>query len=271
MDVRQGRCLRGARLPSSRMVAVVAVSLVASGCQRLPGPAVRQVRQAHQAYRHRQYARCERLVSPVIAAHATEPDTAEAYYLRGLARLRADRKQAARADFEKGRTIADRAALAALLHAQLGNLEYETGNYERAAAFYRVAEHDLPSRPPSDRVLLRHGISLQRSGQFREAKQVLAGLILRFPSGRPAVEARRKVTWPHDYHCVQCGVYSKAESAQAATRQLGGQGVRATSWRQTRNGKTHYVIRAGRYRTYAQAERGLVNIRPLVPDAFIVP
>lgn len=265
----------GWRLPGTWCVGLVAgvavASLAGGGCHRLPEAAVRQIRQAHQAYRHRQYARCERLASPVIAAHAAEPDTAEAYYLRGLARLRTDRKQAAKTDFEKGRRLTDRAELKALLHAQLGNLEYEAGQYERAAGHYRMAEADLPPHPPSDRVLLRYGMSLQRSGRFREGKRVLARLLLRFPSGRPADQARRKVTWPHDYHRVQCGVYSKAETARAAARRLSDRGVPASSWRQTRNGKTRYVVQAGRYRTYPEARRALEEIRPIVPDAFIMP
>lgn len=266
---------RGWRLPGTWRVGVAAglavASLAGSGCYRLPEAAVRQIRHAHQAYRHREYARCERLASPVIAAHATAPDTAEAYYLRGLARLQSDRKQAARTDFERGRRLTDRAELKALLNAQLGNLEYEAERYGRAAGHYRMAEANLPPDPPSDRVLLRYGMSLQRSGRFREGKKVLAKLLLRFPSGRPADQARRKITWPHDYHCVQCGVYSKAETAQAAARRLSDRGVPASSWRQTRNGKTRYVVQAGRYRTYPEARRALEEIRPIVPDAFIMP
>jgi tetratricopeptide (TPR) repeat protein len=250
---------------------VAIIGVAAGGCETFPGAAARQIRQAHQAYQYRQYARCEGLVGPVIAANADRPATAEAYYLRGLSRLRTSQKKAGRADFEAGLRIAQRADLIALLHAQLGNLEYEAGNYRRAAGYYQRAEPSLPPHPPSDRVMLRHGISLQRSGRFREAKPILGKLILRFPSGRPAEQARRKVTWPHDYHCVQCGVYSKANSAKTAARRIRERGVKASSWRETRNGKTRYVVRAGEYRDYQAAQRGLRQIRAVVRDAFIVP
>jgi len=271
MGTTHGSFARRARARVLVTLWLAIAALASDGCSRLPDGAVRQINEAHRAYQRRDYPRCERLVSPVIAEHRGQPDTAEAYYLRGLARLRTGRRDAAHGDFQAGRRIADRAELKALLDAQLGNLEYEAGHYQRAAAHYRRAEPGLPATPPTDRLLLRYGISLQRSGHFGEAKQVLAKLLLRFPSGRPAEQARRKVTWPHDYHAIQCGVYAQAASAKSAARRLRDQGVQATNWRETLNGTTRHVVRAGRFRSYAEAHRNLQQIRAVVPDAFVVP
>ena len=249
---------------------LLAIASVA-GCERLPGPAVKQIRQAHQAYEHRQYAQSERMLGSVIAEHAGKPDVAEAHYVRGLCRLNQDHQQAARSDFEAGLAVADRAELRALLHAQLGNLDYEAGDYAQAAAHYRAAKDDLPERSPFDRVLLRYAESLRRQGDFREAKRVWAELLLKFPQGSSARLARRKLADGDDHYSIQCGVYSKPAYAQKAAEDLRSKGIPARAWKEQRNGTTRHVVRTGQYRTYAEAQQALQEVRRHVPDAFIVP
>ncbi|MCP4247973.1 MAG: tetratricopeptide repeat protein [bacterium] len=243
----------------------------ATGCERLPKSAVQQIRQGYRAYGQRQYDRCARLVSPVIAEHATAPDTGEALYLRALCRIQTGRPTEARADLERGLEISDRDELEALIHVQLGNLDYEARHYRTAASHYNRAGDDLPDARPTDRIMLRHGISLQRSNDFRRGKRVLAELLLRFPNGSTAATARRKLAWPHDYHSIQCGVYSKAASARTAARKLRQGGFEAESWQQTSDGRTRYVVHSGKFGSYAEARRGLGRVRAVVPDAFIVP
>lgn len=261
------------RRPLETRLALCALLLpiAGTGCDRLPAPAVTRIRQGHRAYRQGDYARAQRLLSPVIAAHADQPDVGEAYYVRGLARLRAGQTKAAANDFQAALRVADRSELKALLHAQLGNLAFEDGQYGSAARHYRRAAPDLPNRSPTDRVLLRYGVSLQRAGRFRQAKLVLADLLTRFSSGSAAAEAHRKLAWIGDHYSIQCGVYSNQANAQATARKLRAQGLEASAWRETHNGSTRYVVRAGRYTRRADAERALPNVRRIIPDAFVVP
>ncbi|MFQ5492528.1 MAG: tol-pal system YbgF family protein, partial [Phycisphaerae bacterium] len=193
MDDRQGRRPDPTGLQLVRVFVTLVTVLTAGGCDRLPGPAVKQIREGHQAYRDRQYDLADRLLSEVIAQHPDAPDVAEAYLVRGLAELKSDKPGRAQADLEAGLGLSDRPELIALIHAQLGNLDYEAGRYESAAAHYGLAADDLPDLEPTDRVLLRYGISLQRSGQFHEAKQVLASLLLRFDTGPAVADARHKI------------------------------------------------------------------------------
>ena len=93
------------------------------------------------------------------------------------------------------------------LYAQLGNLEYEAGRYEAAASQYRRAEPYLDDESPSDRILLRYGLSLQRCGRFRHAKVVLLDLLDRFGTGPAAAEARRALSHVGNHYSIQCGVY----------------------------------------------------------------
>jgi tetratricopeptide (TPR) repeat protein len=246
--------------------------MVAPGCTRLPASAVRQIGEAHRAYQAGRYAQAQRLVTPVIAKHGDKPDVAEALYVRGLSRLKTGQTVTARADFESALGVADRDELIALLHAQLGNLDYEAGQYQGAIAHFRDAQRlGLPSRPPSDRVLARYADSLQRVGRFREAKTVHARLLVRFPHGQAATQVRQQGTWAKDYYTIQCGVYSKPESARRAAADLGEKGLDASAWREDRNGAVRHVVRTGRYRTHAEATRALAAVRRVVPDAFIVP
>ncbi len=251
--------------------AFTAAALALAGCDRLPASAVKQIRQGHDAYQRRNYAAAQQRLSPVISAHASKPDAAEAYYVRGLARLKAGQDGPARKDFLAGLRVTDRPELRALLNAQLGNLAYEANQYESAAGRYRQAQAQLPDRPPTDRVLLRYGISLQRCGRFREAKLVLADLLTRFPTGEAATEARRRAGWVGEHYAIQCGVYSKRANAEASARKLRGKGVDASAWRETRNGSTRYVVRSGRYSRRADAERALPRVRRFISDAFVVP
>ena len=269
MSVRHGRWSGGVGAWLAFVPLLIAITM--AGCDRLPASAVKQIRQGHDAYRQQNYVRARHLLSPVISAHPTAPDVGEAYYVRGLARLKGRQVEQARQDFLAGLRVTDRSELRSLLHAQLGNLAYEAGQYESAANHYRRARPDLPDHPPSDRILLRYGIALQRCGRFREGKLVLADLLTRFPSGPAAAEARRRVGWVGDYYSIQCGVYAQQANAEATARRLRAKGVTASAWRETRNGSTRYVVRAGRYARRANAKRALPQVRRVIPDAFVVP
>jgi tetratricopeptide (TPR) repeat protein len=250
----------------------IAVVVVVAGCTRLPASAMQRIEQGHRAYQAGRYSQSQHMLSPVIAQYRNEPDIAEALYVRGLCRLKTGAADAARNDFKAALRITDRDELRALLHAQLGNLEYEAGRYETAIGHYRAADRaGLPSQSPSDRVLQRYGESLQHLSRFREAKAVYADLMLRFPRSSAAAEVRRKGSWAKDYYSIQCGVYSKPESAQRAAAGLRQKGIRATAWREERNGSVRHVVRTGQYRTHAEARRALPAVRQVVPDAFIVP
>jgi tetratricopeptide (TPR) repeat protein len=246
-------------------------ALATAGCERLPVSTVKQIREGHQAYQQQNYAGAGHRLSAAIASYPSHPDIAEAYYVRGLTRLKGGQTEQARQDFLAGLRLAERPELRALLQAQLGNLAYESGLYEAAVARYRQALHGLPERAPTDRVLLRYGISLQRCGQFREAKLVFADLLTCFPHGAVAADARRRAGWVGDYYAIQCGVYAQQPNAQATARQLRAKGVKASAWRETRNGSIRYVVRAGRYAHRADAERDLAEIQRIIPDAFVVP
>ena len=255
-----------------RLSAVTLLVLVAAGgCNDLPAPAVRQIKRADQAYRLSRYLESDRLAGEVIRAHSRKPDTAEAYYLRGLSRLKQARRADAEADFRAALRLCRRRALEVLLCVQMGNLAFQDGAYARSAGFYRRGADDLPANVPIGQVWYRYGLSLQRSGEFDRARAVFRRLVNGRPAGAMGSNALRQMAWKHDYFTVQCGAFSRMESARAAAANLLGQGIEAVASRQDRRGAPPYVVYAGRYRNYAFASAALPAIRRIQGDAFIVP
>jgi tetratricopeptide (TPR) repeat protein len=252
--------------------ALAAVAATLSGCSQMPGSATKQIREGHLAYNQNQFELSERRLTPIIEQYPDAPETAEALYVRGLARVCRNKSSAAKSDFQAALRLAERPELRTLIQAQLGNLEYEASNYASAVNYYRLCSEDLADRPPSDQILLRYGVSLQRAGDFREGRKVLADLLMRFPHGPASRDARNKIGGAgSQYFSVQCGVFSKESSARELSQRLNGQGISAAAWRESRDGRAQYVVRSGQFRTYAEAEQALGRVRQHVRDAFIIP
>ncbi len=246
-----------------------AIPLGLAGCDGATPQSVKQIEQAHAAYRAQRYDDTERLATQVAARAPDSPTAAEALYLRGLARLARGRKSEARNDFQAGLDRARRKDLVGLLHAQLGTMDYDAGAYARAADHFRAAESELPDRPPSDEMLVRYGVSLQRIGRMDEARRVFGRVVARYGNRPAGEEARRKLDWKRDYFSIQCGAFSQEKLAYEAVQRLRTQGVSAEV--DTGYGASNYIVLAGRYRTYDDASGALPAVRRAASDAFIVP
>ncbi len=249
-------------------IAALAVGLFA-GCARLPAPAVNQISQARSQVESGQYGPAERLLTPVINQYIEYPQVAEAFYLRGQCRLKAGRREDARSDFNKGLVLADDRALQVWLEVQAANMAFDDDRYERARFLYELAIDDVPSGPPADRVLFQYGVCLQRTQNFREARDVFERVFREYPASSFATAARRKYNWDDEYFSVQCGVFSTKTRAQQMASDLRRKGIGALAVAEGGGGR--YVVRAGQYQTYAEAARMLDRVRSHQPDAFIVP
>jgi tetratricopeptide (TPR) repeat protein len=260
----------GAR-PITCLLLIVALGGAASGCAALPGPAVRQIREADDAYNAQRYAEADKILSPVIDDYLASPDIAEALYLRGLCRLRTARPVEAQADLEAALERSQRPDLTDRLHTQLGNLEYNQERYNRAVGYYEDSYRDLPNRPPKDRVGLQYGVALQRLGRFGEARGVFNDVATRFANTDFGAEARRKAGWTHDYFTIQCGVYREIGGAHRLAQTLKDKGIDALAVPEDGASSKLYMVRVGRYRTYTAARQALPAVQRVQRDAFIAP
>ncbi len=255
--------------PATRMgwIGAVAALLAGTGCTEIPADAAARIRQADQSYRQSDYANTERYASAVIDAHPQHPATAEAYYLRGLARLKSGDRVAARGDFHDSLRLSGRKDLGAKIHGQLGHLFFDEGRYQRALEHFRKSA----SVGWDEAVFYRWGIAALRSGRFAEARRALTTLLEKSPGGVYAESARQKMRWKHQYFSVQCGAYSTSERAYSAAATLRSNNANIAVVRDVGQRHPKYIVLAGRYRDFPSAENALRRIKPVVPDAFLVP
>ena len=253
------------------MLGVTLSAFATAGCAQAPPAAIKQIEQARMRVSGGDYAGGEQLLSPVIANYASEPGIAEAYYLRGQCRLASGRRDDADDDFKKGLVIADDRALQVWLEVQLANMAYDDNNYERARFLYELAADDLPNRAPSDRALYQYGVALQRTQRFAEARRVFEQVYRKFPSSKYAPHARRKQSWTDEFFTVQCGVFSQLDRAHQRAAELREKGINALAVPDPDRPRERYMVRVGRFRTYAQAEQTLEQVKPYQADAFVVP
>lgn len=252
---------------------VVLVAGVApiTGCNDLPARSIEQLRRADREYRAHRFARSERAATQVIDAHPDNPDTAEAYYLRGLSRLMTGRRSPAEGDFRSGLRLCGRRGLEVLLALQLGDLAFERGAFDEAAGLFGRAVSDLPDGVAADATWYRYGLSLQRGGAFDEAARAYQHVIADHPDGPFARNALRKKSWAHEYFTVQCGAYSGSGRARSACDALRRRGIDGAEVTVEKGREAPYIVQAGRYADYASARRALEAVRRVQPDAFVMP
>jgi len=254
-----------------RVMLLHLVCLALTGCASIPTGAAEQVRQADRAYRLADYTQSERLTSAVIDQHPGEQFTAEALYLRGLTRIRQDRRREAERDLERALSLCRADDLETLVLIQLGNLAFDDEAYGRAAQCLGRVVDDLPTGVPVDTLWYRYALSLQRSGDFEQARLAFAQLIARRPDSTLMPAARRRMQWRSNHFTIQCGAFSEQGSARAAAENLRKAGVDASVVAQDHRAAVPFVVHAGRYRDFPQAQAALPSVRNVQRNAFIVP
>ncbi len=251
--------------------ASVLTILTGLGCNELPKQAVHQLQQANQSYRNARYDQSERWSGQVIRAHPEKPDTAEAYYLRALARLKTKRRSLAEGDLLAASRRCGRPDLEVLICVQLGNMAFEDAKYARAASMYGRAGDELPTGMRADEVWYRHALSLQRSGRFTDAERAFRRLLRGHPTSGYAAAASAKLAWKHKYCTVQCGAFAQEDRARVAAAELRRRGIDSVSLAVRQWAELPYVVYAGRFRDYESAQSALSSIRRIQADAFVVP
>lgn len=229
------------------------------------------LQQSVNYYRDGLFAEAEQSASSAIRTDERRPGVAEAYYVRGCARMRQGNRAQAVADFEQAVAKSRRAELTARAKASLGCVAVDNGDYAQAVDEFASAVDLLPQRPPLDEILLRYAIALQRTGDWARARMVLGKTITGF-RGRPTeAEARRLFGWPNDYFSIQCGAFNRRSNAEKLKNELRQSGWPAEVHTDIVGGRGIYYVWLGQYATYAQAAEALPRIRVIEQEAFVVP
>ncbi len=262
--------LRGAYGPG-RWIALLWLIVPAIGCAELGPAEKRMLREADELYRSSDIsgakARCDRLIQNFPDA----AEIAEAHYIRGLCHAQTREINAAARDFEAAARKSRREDLTALSRASLGSLAYHAGEWDRAHRNFSEALPALPATPPKDELLFTAGLAAQRAGQWDDATRWFREVMHHFGDRPVAADARRMAQWRHPYFAVQLGVFRDSTNAADLVRRLRDQRIDAVQENMPRGGEAVWVVMAGRYRTYAEARRGLESIRQVQSGAFIIP
>jgi len=250
---------------------LLGMALLTAGCAQLGPAEKRMLQEAARLYSSGDVqgasSRCDRLIHQF--GDATE--IGEAYYIRGLCRVKGRQMQAAAYDFQMAIRKSKREDLEALSRASLGTLSYQAGDWKGAHEHFEEALPKLPNSPPKDELLFTAGVAAQRAGEWKDASRWFREILWRF-AGRPiSAEARRMSQWRHPYFAIQLGVFRSSTNASEFAKQWRQHRVDAVQENMPRGGEAVWVVMAGRYATYADARKGLERIHPLQPGAFIIP
>jgi tetratricopeptide (TPR) repeat protein len=243
---------------------------VAAGCSSLPPAAITQITQADESYRLARFDDVERSTGSVIREYGGHAQTAEAYYLRALARIRRGRRDDARSDLRAGLRLCKRDDLRGAMSHQLANLAYDDADYSAAATWYEASAVNPPAGMQGDDVRLKRGNALMRSGDFSRARQTYRRLAAT-NKGDAGQAARRKLEWDVDYFSIQCGAFSTPQRAIAAARELRQKGLDVSTRMVGRGGRARHLVLVGKYATHSGAMREWATVKRYQPDAFIVP
>ncbi len=242
-----------------------------AGCSQF-GPAEKEtLNLANQSYvRGDTNGACARL-DRLIAEHEGAVEIGEAYYLRGLCRAKARQFGPAARDFEAAVKKSRRDDLTLSARISLASLAFQRGDWDEAVDCYEKALPAMQAKPPKDEVLYAAGLAMQRVGKWRDATLCFAEILNRFRDRPIAADARRKASWPHPYFAVQLGAFRDSANAARDVRTWRSRNLDASQEALPIQGQAMWVVTAGRYRTYAEANEALQQVKKLQPSAVIVP
>ncbi len=258
-----------------RMVAGIGSLLlcvaVAGGCDGTVSPeGARLLQESDLAYRRADDASTVELTSRFLELHPRLRQSAEAYYLRGLARKRQGRTDQAKDDFQAAVSLSGRVDLLARAHLSLGEIAFEAGDMAKAQEHYaEIVEINPSAAPPSDQALYRLGSILQRQGKWRQADARFMRLIRLFDGSelaRRAEDRARATRWS-----IQVGAFADIEGARQFQRKCRAAGLDARMDLDLRGGKLLRLVRVGSYPRYELARANLERIRKVGKDAYITP
>ncbi len=194
------------------------------------------------------------------------------YYLSGLCNRNLESNSAhAIMDFNRALQHSSNTEVVVLANIALGHIYFEASNpeYSRAIQCYRNALKSMGQIPPKDLILYRTGKALQNLGQFGEGQKYYDQCIKEFPNSTYAEMCRNNEG--AEFFAIQLGVFSTATRANQYIQAVSNTGLKATSVKIIKNGKTLYAVRSGRFNTQDAANAALLTVRQKCPDAIVTP
>jgi len=211
-----------------------------------------------------------RYASMFLKDNARSRRADEAHYLRGLAKYRTKDAAGAKEDLNAALDGTKNQSLRGKALTALGDLAYDADDMALAEQMFRQAlAYIEPGKKPGDHAHYRLGCVLQRQGRWRAADLEFDRLIEQYRRSDLVPLASRRThagAWT-----VQAGVYQAKARADKAAAALSAHALPARAEPIPAEDELRFVVRVGRYPTYAQAVRMLPKVKRHVGDAFVFP
>lgn len=242
----------------------------ATGCEATAPNTHVLLAQGEQAYDAGRLSTATHRLTAFLSEAPARPTAERARYVRGLAYARLGKRALAYSDLEVA-ARSDVPDVAWRSHAVLGIMRFEDGDWAGAARDLAQATALMPKVPPMDALLFRLGMCHERLGQWSQSLPPYLEIRDRFPRGRYAELAARRLALRADHFAIQAGVFEARAHADKLARELKAGDLPATVQQQPRGDRTYHVVLVGRYPTYNEARRYLGRVRGYVADAQIWP
>ncbi len=241
-----------------------------AGCSNINQKMADGIREGQRQYSRGNFLGAERILTGAISTEPDNPAVAEAYYIRGLARLKLLRHSVAEQDFQRALRLTDREDLRANAHVCLGSIAWEDEAWDTAFQHYRLAADNLTLLSPSDWILFRLASSAQRSGRWEEGRKFYARILREYPDSETVRTARKNLNYW--YFTIQLGAFATPQGAYARVAELKRYGLTPKVYpMETADGRSLKGVFIGRYNDYYQATKGLLKVKKVVQEARIVP
>ena len=153
----------------------------------------------------------------------------------------------------------------------LGEIAFEAQRFDEAGQQYQAALRFYPERKPDPLVVYRIGACLQALGQWDAARPYFQRVLETGPAGDPLVQ-RALIRRDARGFALQFGAYGSPANANEELGHLKTLGIiSGVVVPELQEGTMLYMVRAGLYRTFAEASAARAAMITKFPQVRVVP
>lgn len=250
------------------LLLVAAVGFALIGCAAT-GADTDSLKTGFAKYSDHQPDEASAIADRFIAAHPNAATVDEAYYLRGLAHMARNNRNAAIDDLRMAITKSSRADLKGKAYRALADLAAEQSQWTDVQKFCEAALA-TGALSPANATHVNYGIgaALQAQGQWDKAQAYFARVLA--AKNDPDREARALARINLTAFTIQFGAFKEAANARTKVSQLQTAGITATIASDNRGDGLWYLVQSGTYHTWAQAAAAREQLQAKSPDLVAI-
>jgi tetratricopeptide (TPR) repeat protein len=259
-----GKCMRW----RAALLASLPAALALCGCGGMTAQQQGWLKEGREAYDARYYRQAVERLSLFLQQVDQGPEAAQAYYLRGSARLHMGDFGAGLVDLRNCINLDADTDATWRAYTSVGMLRYEDGAWAEARDALAAAVARMPRNAESrPLVLFRQAACCERTGRWGEARRLFAQIVSEHGDSAAAEGARRRLALGADHFAVQCGVFADPGNADRMMADLRRKGFDTYRREEPRGRSMVHVVLFGRFDNYTEMLRQLGAVRREIPGA----